>query len=157
MKPKVYIETTIPSYLSARPSRDILIVANQEVTREWWDKCKDKFELVISEFVLREASAGHPEAARRREAVLEGLIELSVTDDVGELAQILIDNVPMPSKAELDAFHIAIAAIHGIDYLLTWNCTHIANAILRPKIDTICREFGCEPPIICTPQELSEA
>jgi len=154
MKPRVYIETSIPSYLTARRSRDLIATANQELTQEWWETRKDDFYLVISEFVLREASAGDPIAESNRLASIAGIPELNVTDEVGELARMLIEQIPIPRKAQLDAFHIAIAAVHGIDYLLTWNCTHINNAELRPRIEAICRFQGFEPPIICTPQEL---
>jgi len=154
MRPRVYIETSIPSYLTARRSRDLVATANQEITQEWWDTRKDDFYLVISEFVVREASAGDPNAASNRLAAIAGIPELNVTDEVGELARILIEQIPIPAKAQLEAFHIAIASVHGIDYLLTWNCTHINNAELRPRIEAICRSQGFEPPIICTPQEL---
>lgn len=154
MKPRLYIETSIPSYLTARRSRDLIATANQELTQEWWETRKDDFYLVISEFVLREASAGDPIAASNRLASIAGIPELNVTDEVGELARMLIEQIPIPKKAQLDAFHIAIAAVHGIDYLLTWNCTHINNAEFRPRIEAICRSQGFEPPIICTPQEL---
>ncbi|MFZ4701522.1 MAG: type II toxin-antitoxin system VapC family toxin [Candidatus Methylumidiphilus sp.] len=154
MKPRVYIETSIPSYLTARRSRDLIATANQELTQEWWETRKDDFYLVISEFVLREASAGDPLAASNRLEAISGIPELNITDEVGLLARILIEQVPIPEKAQLDAFHIAVAAVHGIDYLLTWNCTHINNAVLRPIIEALCRSQGYEPPIICTPQEL---
>ena len=154
MKSRVYIETSIPSYLTARRSRDLITAANQELTQEWWETRKDDFDFVISEFVLREAAAGDPNAAQNRLAAIAGIPELDITDEVGQLAQILMEKVPLPEKAQLDAFHIAVATIHGIDYLLTWNCTHINNAELRPRIEALCRLQGYEPPIICTPQEL---
>ena len=154
MKPRIYIETSIPSYLTARRCRDLIATANQELTQEWWGTRRDDFYLVISEFVLREASAGDPIAASNRLAAIAGIPELNVTDEVGLLAQILIKQIPIPAKAQLDAFHIAVASVHGIDYLLTWNCTNINNAELRPRIEAICRSQGFEPPIICTPQEL---
>ncbi|MGH8476700.1 MAG: type II toxin-antitoxin system VapC family toxin [Methylococcales bacterium] len=154
MKLRVYIETSIPSYLTARRSRDLIAIANQELTQEWWETRKDEFDFVISEFVLREASAGDPVAASNRLAAIAGIPELNITEEVGQLARILIEQIPIPEKAQLDAFHIAVAAVHGIDYLLTWNCTHINNAALRPKIEAICRSQGYEPPVICTPQEL---
>ncbi|MCI5150512.1 MAG: DNA-binding protein [Candidatus Electrothrix sp. MAN1_4] len=154
MKAKVYIETSIPSYLTARPSNDIRAMANQNATLEWWGNHRENFALFISEFVLAEASLGHPEAAQRRMEAIAGLPELAVPEDVMQLAGALITEGPLPKKAEIDAFHIAVAAVNGIEYLLTWNCTHIANAALRPKIETVCRAHGFEPPIICTPQEL---
>ena len=89
-------------------------------------------------------------------AAIEGIPKLEVTEEVRALCKALITEGPIPSKAELDAYHIAVAAVHGMEYLLTWNCTHIANAVMRPKVESVCREHGYEPPIICTPQELME-
>ncbi|HAI67837.1 MAG TPA: DNA-binding protein [Gammaproteobacteria bacterium] len=154
MKPKVYIETSIPSYLTARPSNDIRAMANQNATLEWWENYRFDFDLFISEFVIAEVGLGHPEAAQRRLSVIADLPELSVTEDVKVLANALITEGPIPKKSEVDAYHISVATINGMEYLLTWNCTHIANAVLRPKIEAICRKYGFEPPILCTPQEL---
>ena len=154
MKPKVYIETSIPSYLTAWRSRDLIVAANQEITKEWWDS-REQFDLYISAFVIQEAGAGNPEAAQKRLEQLDDIPELNITEEVEMFAQVLIQKVPLPEKARIDALHIAVAALSGMDYLLTWNCTHIANAILRPKLEAICREFGYEPPTICTPQELT--
>ncbi len=156
MRPKVYIETSIISYLTARHSLDIRVAANQKTTQEWWKISRTHFDLFISEFVVTEVSIGNPDAAQKRLAVIAELQELSVTEDVRILARSLISKVPIPPKAEVDAYHIAVATVNGIEYLLTWNCTHIANAMLRPKIEAICRTQAFEPPIICTPQELME-
>lgn len=154
MKPKVYIETSIPSYLTAWRSRDLIVAANQEITKEWWDS-REQFDLYISALVIQEVGAGNPEAARKRLEQLDDIPELNITEEVERFAEVLIQKVPLPEKARIDALHIAVAALSGMDYLLTWNCTHIANAILRPKLEAICREFGYEPPTICTPQELT--
>jgi len=154
--PKIYIETSIPSYLTARPSNDIRVAANQNITIEWWETRRPNFELFISEFVIAEASLGNPEAAKRRLDAIANLPILATTNDVKVLVKALIFKGPIPEKAEIDAFHIAVAAVNGTEYLLTWNCTHIANAVMRPKIEEICRQQGVEPPIICTPQELME-
>lgn len=156
MKPRVYIETSVISYLTARPSNDFRAMSNQNVTLEWWELERPKFELVISEFVIAEASLGHPEAAQRRLAALAGLVELQATQAVKSLGRELVMRNALPAVAEIDALHVAIAAVNGIEYLLTWNCTHIANAHTRPKIEATCRALGYEPPIICTPQELTE-
>lgn len=153
MKSRVYIETTIPSYLTARPSRDLLQLANQQSTREWWAG-KDTFELFVSRLVLDECHAGDPTAAADRLAVLDGLPILARTAEVVELTEVLMRAVRLPPKAQADAGHIAIAALHGMDYLLTWNCRHIANAVLRPRIEAACLAVGYEPPVICTPDEL---
>lgn len=154
MKSKVYIETSIPSYLTARASNDIRATANQNITIEWWETRKPDFDIFISEFVVAEASRGHPDAANRRMAAIRDIPELAATTEVLSLSKMLIVEGALPELAEIDAYHIAIATVHGIDYLLTWNCTHIANAVMRPKIEEICRNCGYEPPIICTPQEL---
>ena len=154
MKPKVYIETSIPSYLTAWRSRDLIVAANQEITKEWWDS-REQFDLYISALVIQEAGAGNPAAAQKRLEQLDDIPELNITEEIESFAEILIQKVPLPEKARIDALHIAVAALSGMDYLLTWNCTHIANAILRPKLEAICREFGYEPPTICTPQELT--
>ena len=157
MKPKVYLETTIPSYLTSRPSRDLVTAAHQQITREWWDTRRHDFDLFVSQMVIDEASAGDPEAATRR---LEAVATLPLLDPQIEgiaLAQMLIDSIPLPARAAADALHIAIAVVNGMDYLLTWNCTHIANAALRGRIEAACRSRGFRVPIICTPEELLEA
>lgn len=156
MKSRVYIETSIPSYLTARPSNDIRAMANQNSTIEWWENRRLDFDVFISEFVLAESSQGHPEAAERRINAISGILELEVTEEVKILAKALIEEGPLPEKSEIDAYHIAVATVNGMDYLLTWNCTHIANAVMRPKVESVCRLHGFEPPIICTPQELME-
>ena len=157
MKPKVYLETTIPSYLTARPSRDLVTAAHQQITREWWDTRRHAFDLFVSQMVIDEASAGDPDAAARRLEVLAPLSLLAPRAEGADLAQALIEQVPLPIGAAADALHIAIAVVNGMDYLLTWNCTHIANAVLRSQIETVCRSKGFEVPIICTPDELLEA
>lgn len=156
MKPSVYIETTIPSYLTAWRSPELVMAANQEATRKWWDESRAKFELFISELVIDEISNGDPDAVKRRMTVVDDLPELELTDQAETLAAKLLLGAALPQKAKADALHIAVATVHGIDYLLTWNCKHIANAIMRPKIESICRAAGYEPPVICTPPELVE-
>ena len=154
MKPRVYLETTIPSYLTAWPSRDLVRAARQQITRDWWDRRRAEFELYISQVVLRECQAGDATAAAERLKILQDLPLLEQTEEATRLAQALVDRVPLPERAAVDALHVAIAAVHGVDYLLTWNCTHIANATLRDPIESVCRENGYEPPAICTPDEL---
>jgi len=154
LKPTVYIETSIPSYLTARASNDIRATANKNTTIEWWEQRKHEFDLYISEFVVVEAGRGHPDAASRRLNAIIDIPELKATEEVRILGKYLITEGALPVLAEIDAYHIAIAAVNGINYLLTWNCTHIANAVMRPRIEGICRTHDYEPPIICTPQEL---
>ena len=156
MKPKVYIETSMLSYLTARLSNDLRVAANQSTTIEWWDTRRSYFEPFVSELVTAEARLGDPEFAQRRLDAIGALPKLAVTEAVRELAKKLVSEGPIPDTAEMDAYHIAVAAVNGMEYLLTWNCTHIANAVLRPRIEEICRQQGFEPPIICTPQELME-
>jgi hypothetical protein len=154
MKPRVYLETTIPSYLTAWPSPDVVMAGHQQTTREWWDTRRQDFELFVSQFVVDEAGLGDPDAARRRLESLAAVPLLDVSDEIYALANELVQGVPLPAKAAADSLHIAIATVHGMDYLLTWNCAHIANATLRGRIEMVCRDAGYEPPIICTPEEL---
>jgi hypothetical protein len=156
MKPKVYIETTIPSYLAARLSRDLVIAGNQELTHEWWAGRKDDFDLYISQFVLDEAGIGDEDAARRRMELLADIQELKITDEAGDLTEKLLKEGVVPQKAATDAAHIAVAAVNGMDFLLTWNCKHIANARMLKKIYSICANEGYTCPLVCTPAELME-
>lgn len=156
MIPKTYIETTIVSYLGARPSRDLITAAHQRITHDWWETQSRRFDLYVSQVVLQEAQGGDPEAASRRLQLLQHLPVLELTEEARSLAEALIQEVPLPPKATLDAVHIALAAVNGMHYLLTWNCAHIASAFHRPKIEAICRKSGFEPPVICTPEELME-
>jgi len=155
LKPKVYIETSIPSYLTAWRSRDIVTVGNQETTKEWWARRED-FDLYVSVFVLEEVAAGDKEASELRVHALDGIPEIEITEQVEIIAEHLIAEASLPSKAYVDALHIATATLGGMDYLLTWNCAHIANPAFRWKIEAVIRSFGIEPPVICTPQELLE-
>ena len=154
MKPRVYIETTIISYLTAWRSPQLVMAANQEATRNWWDEERVRFDLFVSQIVIQEASAGDAAAAQRRLESISGLAELPITDEVNLLAKELIDKTPLPEKAKLDALHIATATVNGMDYLLTWNCRHIANATLRNAMSQICQTAGYDLPVICTPIEL---
>jgi predicted nucleic acid-binding protein len=150
----VYAETSIISYLAARPSRDLIVAARQQVTHAWWRDRRPVFDLYISQIVLDEVRGGDSEAAERRVALLAGLPVLDITPEVAGLAAALIARVPLPPRAGADAVHIAVAAYHGIDFLLTWNSAHIANAELRPRVEQVCRESGYQPPVLCTPDEL---
>lgn len=155
MKPRTYIETTIVSYLTARPSRDLVLAAEQELTHEWWDK-RQAFELFISQLVLDEAAAGDADAAALRLTALREATILDTSEEAIALGYRLLAAGGLPAKAAADALHVAVAAVHGLDYLLTWNCTHIANARMRGKIEGICRSAGYDPPMLCTPFELME-
>lgn len=155
MKPTLYLETTIVSYLTALPSHDLVVAAHQQVTRDWWET-RSAFDLYVSQFVLDEAGAGDAEAAKRRLAAVAGLPVLDLTTEVLLVAGEILRHSGMPAKASIDAVHIAVAAAHGVDYLLTWNCAHIANPMLRGRIEAICRATGFEPPVICTPVEFMQ-
>ena len=155
MKPKLYLETTVVSYLAASQSRDIVIAAHQQLTREWW-QTRDRFELFVSQAVVDEVSRGDADAAARRAALLAQIPVLVLGDQVNELAKQLLRSHAVPAKANLDAVHIAVAAVNHLNYLLTWNCTHIANAAIRGKIGQTCQSAGLPVAIICTPEELME-
>jgi hypothetical protein len=156
MKPTVYLETTIIGYLAARVSGVLRIAANQQTTRDWWDGQRERFDVYVSRFVIDECSDGDPAAVQERQVYLQGIPLLQAGDDVETLAESIRAKVPLPEKAAIDALHIAVAAVNGMQYLLTWNCRHIANPTLRPRIELVCRALDYEPPVICTPQELLE-
>lgn len=156
VKKRIYVETTIVSYLTARHSRDLICAARQEITQEWWDERRALFDLYISQVVLDEAGEGDVNAAQRRLELLLGMPLLDITDDVIVLAEALINDGPLPLKAGDDAFHLALAAVHGMDFLVTWNCKHLANAQLQAALSDVLIKKGCRPPVICTPDELME-
>ena len=156
MKRRVYVETSVISYLASRPSHDLVAAGRQQLTHTWWERRRRSFDLVISQVVLDEVRAGDPDAARRRIAFIADLPMLDVTAETAELAATLIEQVPLPAQAAADAAHIAVAAYHGIDFVLTWNVAHIANAAFRRRVESVCREQGYEAPILCTPDELME-
>ena len=153
-KPKAYIETTVVSYLTAWSSRDLVRAAHQQVTRDWW-ATRDGYDLFVSQFVLDEAAAGDGEAAADRLKILREIELLDVTEEAISLGEQLVAGGGLPSKARVDALHVAMAAVHGMSYLLTWNCKYIANAAKRRRIEDLCRAAGFEPPIICTPLGLA--
>ena len=153
MKPTVYIETTIPSLLTAWPSRDVEIAAQQAATREWWET-RAKYELCISEEVLREAARGDAAAAAQRLAALGDCIILPVTVEVERLTERILATGLIPPRALRDAIHIAVTAVHRADFLLTWNCRHINNATIQRQLDRVCHAAGHELPVICTPNGL---
>jgi predicted nucleic acid-binding protein len=155
MKPRLYLETTIISYLTSRPSRDLVIAGHQQITREWWERHRDGFDLYISQFVVDEAKGGDPGAAGERVEAIKDLPLLDITPEVGLLAAGILASGLIPQRTPTDAAHIAIAAVHGMDFLMTWNCAHIANAAIAKAVASICRQHGFECPVICTPVELS--
>ncbi|MEO5334111.1 MAG: type II toxin-antitoxin system VapC family toxin [Magnetococcus sp. YQC-5] len=156
MKPRLYLETSIISYLAALPSRDLIVAAHQQITHEWWAERRDRYELFVSDLVIQEAQCGDPNAADRRMAIVNRLQCLSINEQVRFLAREIIRAGCLPSKAGDDAVHIALAAVHGMDYLLTWNCRHIANALTRQRITENFRRYGVVASVISTPEELPE-
>ena len=151
---KVYLETTIISYLAARPSKDLITAAHQQLTHDWWQDRRQDFDLFSSQLVVQESSAGDMAIAQSRLQLLSGIPLLALNQACVSLGRALVDRGPIPEKAAVDALHIAIATVHGMDYLLTWNCKHIANAEMQTAVNRICRHDGYEPPVTCTPEEL---
>ena len=156
MKPRVYVETTVLGYLTSWPSGDLVVAGRQKVTRDWWPCALNAFDVVVSELVHREASAGDPEAIRDRLEALKDLPVLAVTQRAADLARALVAGGAVPSTEPEDALHIALAVVNGIEYLVTWNFKHIANAAMRSKIHGVCIAEGYDPCTICTPEELLE-
>ena len=150
------METSVVSYLTAHPSHDVVMAGHQATTREWWKDRRRKFQIFISQLVWDEASRGDAEAVVRRLKILKPLRWLQVKKDAAVLAKALVNEGPMPENAEDDALHIALAATHGMHFLLTWNFTHIANAATEEEIRGICQAHGFPLPVICTPDELME-
>lgn len=154
MKSKVYLETTIPSLLTARPSRDVLIAGQQQATRDWWEERRRLYQLFISGLVLAESRRGDSSAALARDEVLATCNVLEYTEAAQRLAEEILAARLLPAKAAVDAAHIAIASVHEMDFLLTWNCRHIANAAIVDKVRATVAAAGYAPPVICTPLEL---
>ena len=153
----VYIETSIISFLTARPSANIHAESRRQITLDQWHKQRNLYQLFASPLVVTEASAGDSGAAERRLAVLKEVPLLEISSNAIELSQFLIKSNGVPKEAQEDALHIAVAAVYSVDYLLTWNCRHIDNAIRKPLIRQLCKEFGHTCAEICTPEELTEA
>jgi predicted nucleic acid-binding protein len=156
MTERVYIETTFVSYLTARPSRDLIVAGHQQITHDWWDSRRGDFELCVSQLVLQEAGDGDPQAAQERLDMLTTMTVLEIKEEAVELAEELVQAGAVPEKVGNDALHIAVAAIHRVPYLLTWNCRHMANATMRAQIENVCARKGFKAPIICTPEEMME-
>ena len=134
MMPKLYLETSVISYLTARPSRDLILAAHQQITRDWWDFKRKNFQIFVSQLVIQEAGAGDSEAAQKRLQALENIPLLDLTQEVLALAKALLDDGILPTRAKEDALHLAAAAVHKMDFLLTWNCRHIANPDILRRI-----------------------
>ena len=150
----VYIETSVVSYLTARPARDLLAAAWQNITSDWWDTQRVRFNLCTSALTIEEAGRGHPEAAARRLKALDGIPILPMTETVTDLSDALLRRGALPANAQNDALHIGLSAVYGVQYLLTWNFRHLANAESQPVIRSVCAQQGFTSPEICTPAEL---
>jgi hypothetical protein len=156
MANSVYIETSFISYLCSQTSRDLVLAGRQQQTNDWWNTRSKKFEIFISELVIREASEGDKNAAAERMKLLHKLGLLDLNEESYKLAEYLIAEDAIPKQYPEDALHVSVSAVHGIDYLLTWNFKHINNAFRRTQIERCIRKYGYECPIICTPEELME-
>jgi len=153
MKQSVYIESTVISYLAAKPSRDLIVAAHQQLTRDWWDVALPKFDAFISQFVLNEISEGDPEASKAR---LKSTSLFSLLKMNADLADRYFKAIHIPDKARTDAYHLAMATWHGMDYMVSWNCKHIASARVRSIVEHINAAIDYATPVICTPEELME-
>lgn len=154
VKSSIYLETTVVSYLAARNSRDLVVMAHQEITREWWEQQRNFYEIFISDLVYLESERGDKTASRQRLGFIKPFRVLANTAETKILAEQYVRDIPLPDKAAADAIHLAIATIYKMDYILTWNCHHIANGIVRRRLDEINRGLGILSPTICTPEEL---
>lgn len=154
MSETIYIETSILGYLTARSTKNSILAANIEVTRDWWETRRGAFTLYISQLVLDEVARGDTEIAAQRLEIVRGFPLVELDRSVRDLAAEFLKQSNLPPKAADDAIHIAAATVSGLDYLLTWNCKHIANAQIQRKLTQIVLDFGYQLPIICTPYEL---
>ncbi len=155
-KQKVYLETSVISYLTARPSRDVVKLAKQQLTREWWDNNRSAYDLYVSTPVRNEIEKGDKDAAQRRMKIIAGIPELLVTDETIALARRIIAENILPAKAELDVLHISVAAVNGMTYLMTWNCKHISNAILEKKVRAEIIKAGYTEVKVTTPEQMGK-
>lgn len=156
MKESVYLETSVVSYYTSRPSRDVIVLAHQEITRQWWSKAVQRFDIFVSEVVLEEAGMGDKDASKQRLKEIRKFFSLELNKQVEAMAKIYYEKLEIPEKSLRDAAHLAVASIHKIDYLVTWNCTHLANGSVIKKLLKINDNFKIHTPIICTPEELLE-
>ena len=155
MPHSIFIETTIPSYYASRPSRNLLQFARQELTREWWDGQRHQFDLFTSQLVLDEAAEGDPAKASERLQMLSGLAILDLNEQVAALASELVERNILPILAGRDALHLAAAGVHGMGFLLTWNCKHIANPFIADRLQSCFSAMGVHLPVICTPEQFN--
>jgi predicted nucleic acid-binding protein len=154
--PKTYLETSVISYLTARPSRDLVITVHQDLTRRWWETRRQELDLYVSSEVMNEIGRGDPDMARQRLQLVAGLPILDADPRSEELAIEILRASALPMTASADAVHIAIATIREMDFLVTWNCRHIANGFVQRRIARLVRAKGLQPLVVVTPEELME-
>lgn len=155
-KPIVYVETTIISYLVAKPNRDPVVAGHQEMTKHWWAAVLPNVQPCISAFILQEVAAGDPLMARKRMDMVKELALLEVNEEIEQLGEHYFTAINIPERARLDALHLAVAAYHAVDYVLSWNCRHIASARVQKRLREINGNLGLATPVLCTPEELME-
>ncbi len=156
MKPSVYIETTIISYLTSKPSQNLIVAAHQQITDEWWTDVRSQVECFVSPFVIDEASRGDAVYSQKRIDAIDGFAVLKINEEIEDLAKEYFDALQIPEKAKIDAFHLATAAWHEIDYVLSWNCKHIASGRVQKTMQKANVELNVHTPIVCTPEALME-
>jgi predicted nucleic acid-binding protein len=154
--PRIYIETSVISYLTSRPSRDLLIAARQEATREWWEKRDVSYQPLVSGLVLREAANGDPEAALRRLRICRPLARLAIDDAAQELAKALITTRAIPETEAEDALHVALATTARVEFIATWNFAHLVGPVAKYRLQMHLQGMGLAPPLLATPEELLE-
>lgn len=150
----MYLETSIISYLRQKPSTQVVLAARQLLTHQWWNDERSNYQLVASQLVIDEASAGNPSLAAERLQLLAGIPLLQLDPVIADIADEIMSRAILPEKARTDALHIATVAHHRIQYLLTWNCSHIANARILPRIHDVLNDLLIPIPVICTPEEM---
>ena len=151
---KVYVESSVISYITARPSRDLVVSARQAITNEWWEQKRKKYDVYISELVIEEIASGDKEAAQKRLDAVKAIPNLEITETAKELASLLISSGAVPDNSPEDALHIGLAAAQGVEYLLTWNFKHINNATKHADITQLIESQGFLSPVLCSPEEL---
>jgi hypothetical protein len=154
MKETVYLETTVVSYYTSRPSNDIIVLSRQRLTEQWWTDAFKRFDIFISEAVIEEATAGDPIASQKRLEALSTCSLLDIDDEVSKIYNVYLDRLEIPEKAFRDALHLAVATVHKMDFLVTWNCAHIANGETIKRLIAVNSELGLSIPVIVTPEEL---